>query len=495
MMPLPLILALMLAFGLRQTPPAGFAPRLASLPTWSAVAAILAAVILSSLVVGQLLEWFLVRTSSSLPRQRERVAQAGRLLDALNLLAFGLIVLGLDWTGFVDSALGLSQAVLVDELLIVAPFLLGQLAVWGALAGPEHQLHRRIYHQASERSTFSSWLLKVRGSCGLILPAIGIYALGTDLASHLWPGLAADPFATLAGMILLGTGMLVAAPLLVRLAWPTRRLEDGPLRERLEALARRLHFRYADILVWETDHTIANAGITGTLPWFRYVLLTDTLIDRLTPAQVEAVFGHEVGHVAHRHLGYFGFFFLGSIGLLALLGMGFGALLGHLPFEAVELPGHWSASEVIEMAGAVLGLTVLGVYMYLVFGFLSRRFERQADLYGCRAVSCGRSDCPDHEEGEIGTPGPAAAPLCPTSIRTFAQALSFVAILNGMDLMAPTWRHGSIERRIRFLEQLEGQPEAERRFQGRVWLLRSGLAVVLMTGLAAAVWTGALERL
>ncbi len=65
---------------------------------------------------------------------------------------------------------------------------------------------------------------------------------------------------------------------------------------------------------------MVNACVTGILPGFRYVLLTDALIDSLTPHEIAAVFGHEIGHIAHRHLLYFGFFFMGSLGVLTVLG-------------------------------------------------------------------------------------------------------------------------------------------------------------------------------
>src|SRR5262249_51794430 len=112
--------------------------------------------------------------------------------------------------------------------------------------------------------------------------------------------------------------ILLVSPLFVRLAWPTRSLPDGPLRRRLERAAKRVGFRFNDLLVWETGHIMVNACVTGVLPWFRYVLLTDALIETLSPVEVAAVFGHEVGHVAHRHLPFFGFFFLGSLGVMAL---------------------------------------------------------------------------------------------------------------------------------------------------------------------------------
>ena len=79
-------------------------------------------------------------------------------------------------------------------------------------------------------------------------------------------------------------------------------------------------FRFTDILVWDTGHMMVNACVTGILPRFRYVLLSDALLESLTPLETAAVFGHEIGHVAHRHFLYFAFFFMGSLGVLSLFG-------------------------------------------------------------------------------------------------------------------------------------------------------------------------------
>src|SRR5207302_325305 len=80
----------------------------------------------------------------------------------------------------------------------------------------------------------------------------------------------------------------------------------------------------------------------------------------------------------------------------------------------------------------------LGAYIFVVFGFLSRRCERQADVFGCRAVSCGRADCTGHDEGWVLDQIRAGSVsdrkghvLCPTGIQTFISALEKVASVNG----------------------------------------------------------------
>jgi STE24 endopeptidase len=285
------------------------------------------------------------------------------------------------------------------------------------------------------------------------------------------------------------------APALVRIAWPTRPLPAGPLRDRLEHLSRRVGFRCTDILVWDTNQVIVNAGVTGALPFFRYVLLTDALIENLGPHEVAAVFGHEVGHIAHRHLMYFGFFVVGSLGALGLADQVLEPVLGALPASLLTVVPDWAAGEEtlgLLLRGALV-LGVVGIYFLLAFGYVSRRFERQADVFGCRAVSCGLDNCPPHADFDgsaASGPDPSTLALCPVGIRIFVNALSTVALLNGMRPGAWSWRHGSILRRIDFLESLVERPELETQFQTSVRRMRRGVAVALVAATIMAFATG-----
>ena len=223
--------------------------------------------------------------------------------------------------------------------------------------------------------------------------------------------------------------------------------------------------------------------MTGALPWFRYVLLTDALVDCLDDPEIAAVFGHEIGHIAHRHLLYFGFFFMGSLGVMALVFWAIDVSLSAVPCLSASL----NDPTVTILLQTSTTLAALGLYFLGVFGLVSRKFERQADVFGCRAVSCGQVGCPPHANPNTAVSNvPATAPLCPVGIRIFANALSNVATLNGLEHGRRSWRHGSIARRIAFLEGLEGKPDAEQRFQRDVSRLRLGLALALIVAVLIA---------
>jgi STE24 endopeptidase len=158
-------------------------------------------------------------------------------------------------------------------------------------------------------------------------------------------------------------------------------------------------------------------------------------------------------------------------GLLAWAGSGASWVAG--ADLAEELPRAFADHRYLPALPVVAALLA---YIFVVFGFLSRRCERQADVFGCRAVSCGRPVCAGHVETPLATAGRG---LCPTGIRTFIRALDKVAQVNGLSRDRPgflqSWQHSTIARRVAFLEEVLADPSLEPRFQRRVALVKWGL--------------------
>jgi Zn-dependent protease with chaperone function len=179
--------------------------------------------------------------------------------------------------------------------------------------------------------------------------------------------------------------VLVMLPWMVRLTLGLKPLPPGPVRDRLLAAARRLNFRCSDFLLWNTRGGMANAMVVGVLPWPRYVIFTDRFLEEFNGAEIEAVFGHEVGHVKHRHMLFYLAFLLLSV---AVLGYGFFGVISPLLPGQAEPPTLAALLGGLPLSDAWIlpGGTALLIYLFVVFGFLSRRCERQADLYGCRTA-------------------------------------------------------------------------------------------------------------
>src|SRR5206468_2207678 len=248
-----------------------------------------------------------------------------------------------------------------------------------------------------------------------------------------------------------------------------------PLGDLLMQTARRLRFRCNDLLVWNTRSGVANAMVVGVCPFLRYVLFTDRLLDDLSADEVEAVFGHEIGHVKHQHMLYYLAFLLMSMAVLGLVLM---------PYQA-DLDEFFHLRDRTDLA-VLPAVVVLGLYIFVVFGFLSRRCERQADVYGCRAVSCRLGTCYGHGDGvALAERGQG---LCPTGIQTFIRALEKVALVNGLSRDRPgffqSWQHSTIAKRVEFLQRVLLDGGVERKFQRRVAFVKCGLALLLGVALA-----------
>ncbi|KAI9816994.1 MAG: hypothetical protein M1826_001689 [Phylliscum demangeonii] len=74
-------------------------------------------------------------------------------------------------------------------------------------------------------------------------------------------------------------------------------LQDGPLKESVEALAKRLQFPLSNLFVIDGSKRSAhsNAYFFG-LPWKKHIVIYDTLIEKSETQEIVAVLGHELGH-------------------------------------------------------------------------------------------------------------------------------------------------------------------------------------------------------
>jgi STE24 endopeptidase len=492
-MPVSLLIALLIAFGIE--PPATGVPRRDVVARVLETCGGITLVAGLAFGLGLWVAFQVFHSAYDTSRLRRRYTVGSRVITVLSLFVYGWIIHSVGWSKLVRTNWGMSGLILVDEFVIFLPYLLIQLLVWWGLYFAERALQIRQGWVVA-RGLGSYLLRKARQSLGLVLPVVLMYVIRRDVLGRVFPAWEEYDLAAPLEIAVLGVLILAISPLFVRLAFPTRPLPDGPLRRRLERVARRVGFSFTDILVWDTGGMMVNACVTGILPRFRYILLSDALIESLTSLEVAAVFGHEIGHVAHRHFLYFAFFFMGSIGVLSVCAE-LVAKSGPLVTELARLT-PFSGPVLNDMVQSASLLVVLGLYFWIVFGYISRRFERQADVFGSKAVSCDLKDCPPHSDldhdlvpEKLGDRRPL---LCPVGIRIFADALSNVARYNGLDKNGRSWRHGSIASRIAFLEGLEWHPELEPRFQRRVAWLRLGLAVILLTAILYTVFTETAER-
>jgi STE24 endopeptidase len=274
-------------------------------------------------------------------------------------------------------------------------------------------------------------------------------------------------------------GVFVLAPEMLRRVLHTERLPDSPLRRRLESMCHDAKLGYRDILLWRTQGTMANAAVMGMVPRLRYVLLSDLLLESMTDEQIEAVFAHELGHVVHRHLLWFG--------LYAVMAMLFFAGPGDLAMNQVHTwyVAHFNAANWEDIEGIVAMALGFGAFM-LAFGILSPRFERQADVYAARTMERVENQV---EQNAV-VPYRGQSYVGEAGAGLFASALQRVAVINHIPVSARNLSHGSIEARMRALYEMSADPTLTWRFDRS---MRRVYASMLACLCGLVVWVCALS--
>ena len=160
-------------------------------------------------------------------------------------------------------------------------------------------------------------------------------------------------------------------------------LEDGMLRRRIEALLARCGFTASGLFVMDGSRRSShgNAYFTGFGRTKRIVFF-DTLIDRLTPDEIEAVLAHELGHFARGHIPRL----LAVRFALALVML---AVLGWLYAEPAFAAALGLAEPRIGalLAGFALILPVFTFPFQPLASLLARRQEFEADAFAARHAS------------------------------------------------------------------------------------------------------------
>ncbi len=129
----------------------------------------------------------------------------------------------------------------------------------------------------------------------------------------------------------------------------------------------------------------SNAYFTG-LGSAKRVVFYDTLVSRLTHAEMEAVLAHELGHFKHRHL-------FKTVAAMSVVSLGALALLGWLSTQWAFFAGLGVRPNLAAPDNAlVLLLFLLAVppFAYFVgplFSLMSRKAEYEADAYAREMAS------------------------------------------------------------------------------------------------------------
>ena len=154
-------------------------------------------------------------------------------------------------------------------------------------------------------------------------------------------------------------------------------LDIAELRTRIESLLAKTGFRSKGIFVVDGSRRSShgNAYFTG-FGRFKRIVFFDTLIEKLTGNEIEAVLAHELGHYARHHVRTH--WILSA--LISLAGL---CLLGWLDTQAWFFHGL-GVTEPTPQSALILFLMCGPVFAYLLTPLLlgvSRRHEFEADRY------------------------------------------------------------------------------------------------------------------
>ena len=301
-------------------------------------------------------------------------------------MAFGAALL-LGWTllGGIDA---LNQAInstglasygsLVPQLVLLTAF----AVISGVLDLPFtlYSTFRIEERFGFNKMTFKLWLtdmvkgLAVGAVIGLPIVALILWLMGS--AGNLWWLWAWSAWMGF-NLLILVLYPTVIAPLFNKF----KPLDDETLKARVTALMQRCGFAAKGLFVMDGSKRSAhaNAYFTG-FGAAKRVVFYDTLLKQLSPAEVDAVLAHELGHFKHKHI------IKRIVGMFAMSLVGF-ALLGWLSSQVWFYTGLGitpnlnGGNDALALLLFMLVVPLFSFFVSPIFAQFSRKHEFEADAY------------------------------------------------------------------------------------------------------------------
>ncbi len=383
--------------------------------------------------------------------EKGNAIRAGRALRGFKTLKFAVVLFTFlcinlfQWHALAERVVPEELFIpLISDIILLLPLL---VMVTNAMASERRVVEASGGSDAGDCGTpglLSHLLLRFRMELGIILLPWLLLTLASDTVVHFFPH---HPFAHQWVALGLAATLVMFGPLFLRFLWPTSPLPPGPLRRRLYGFGDEVKFKFSNIFLWRTQMQIPNAAVIGIMGFLRYVFVTDVLIAHCSDEEVESVFAHEAGHIKHHHFLYY-FLLIIIFGSSLAVVTGVASRIGAMGGEA------FPAFAMTEIAGPALILLYILFYWAFFFGYVSRRFEREADLFSVSNISRPQA---------------------------FLSALEKIAALSGRNRGQGGWRHFSIARRTCFLREAaasEATLQRAQRTAGGLKVLIAALAAV-----------------
>ena len=379
-------------------------------------------------------------------------------LSILSILIFALTLYLLGLKYWLLKIPGFSTVSILSSSAAISLFFALLATIWYY----GYPAYRRFFNYPHKRWSYIGSQIKLN------LPILFPWAILTmcyDLITLLtWPSLR-NVFETETGQFmffgLFLILLVVFLPPLIKHWWGCSTLPDTDKKRSIVHFLRDTGFKYKEILRWPLlEGRTMTAGVMGLVPRFRYILVTDSLVDILSKGELNAVMAHEMGHIRYRHILFYILFLLGYM----VISFGLFDILVYVMALQPRLLGLLSSQQELQ-AGifySVLSVPViLSIVLYFryIMGFFMRNFERQADLYSARLV---------------GGPEPTI------------MSLEKIARFSGQSRHRPSWHHFSIAETVAFLWRYGQDPRLIKRHSRRLALFLV-IFLVLITSLGYAL--------
>jgi Zn-dependent protease with chaperone function len=351
-------------------------------------------------------------------------------LSILAILLFSFNVWLLHLKYWLQAIPGVGRITAIHGLLAVMIFLLYLGTVW--FFG--HPAYGTAFRTRLSRTSFV--FSNMRLNVPILFPWLFLSLVHDLLYLIPWPSVhdfLNEPLGQMVFFALFLGMLMVFMPRLIQSWWGCEPFPPSEKAEALRGFLRESGFRYRHMLKWPIfEGRMLTAGIMGLVPRYRYILITQSLMDILSIEELKAVVAHEMGHAKYRHLLFYLFFFLGFMVLsFGLFDIFLYFLAAHPFFMDLLHKGDGKGTSLFYLFLSLPVLAGMVVYFRYVMGFFMRHFERQADLYSARS---------------LGSPRP------------IIDSLEKIAVLSGKIRNLPSWHHFSIKERVEFLWRTSSEP-------------------------------------
>jgi len=184
--------------------------------------------------------------------------------------------------------------------------------------------------------------------------------------------------------VFLAIGMVIGPVFIAPLFNDYTELEQGPLRDKLEAMAEKYDVPAEHIYVFDQSkqNKRISANVSGLGPTIR-ISLNDNLLERTSEPEIMAVMGHELGHYVLRHIYW-------SVAIiLAIFAFGLFLVSRIAPRLIAKYGERWGVRDIADPASMpVLGLLLSAYFLAATpaLNTLIRVNESQADAFGLEAA-------------------------------------------------------------------------------------------------------------